>query len=130
MLVNALAHLVTSARLRKYNPGLVTSVALFLPLSAATIWTVGGLVPQLIDAALAILLHITIFAVVAARHRSFVVTSLHRRRSHHCDAEKADKARLGRKFTSIGLGGASGSKSARTFQNRQQAPKPDRVLTS
>ncbi|RUU01691.1 HXXEE domain-containing protein [Mesorhizobium sp. USDA-HM6] len=69
----ALAHLVTSARLRKYNPGLVTSVTLFLPLSVATIWTIGrtgGLAPQLIGAALAILLHLAIIAVVAARYRS------------------------------------------------------------
>ncbi|MBZ9817318.1 HXXEE domain-containing protein [Mesorhizobium sp. CA7] len=85
MIVNALAHLVTSARLGKYNPGLVTSVILFLPLSVATIWMIGrtgGLVPQLIGAALAILLHLAIIAVVAARYRSLVVTSQHRRRRH------------------------------------------------
>ncbi|WP_348639348.1 HXXEE domain-containing protein [Mesorhizobium sp. M2A.F.Ca.ET.043.05.1.1] len=63
LIVNALAHLVTSARLRKYNPGLITSVLLFLPLSVATIWTIGrtaGLLPHLIGAALAILLHLAI----------------------------------------------------------------------
>lgn len=78
MIVNALAHLVTSARLRKYNPGLVTSIVLFLPLSVATIWTIGrtaGLVPQLIGAALAILLHLAIIAVVTARYRSLAATS-------------------------------------------------------
>ncbi|WFP77783.1 HXXEE domain-containing protein [Mesorhizobium sp. WSM4906] len=76
MVVNALAHLVTSARLRKYNPGLVTSVTLFLPLSVATIWMIGrtgGPAPQLIGAALAILLHLAIIAVVASRYRSLVV---------------------------------------------------------
>ncbi|WFP64506.1 HXXEE domain-containing protein [Mesorhizobium sp. WSM4904] len=76
MVVNALAHLVTSARLRKYNPGLITSVTLFLPLSVATIWMIGrtgGLAPQLIGAALAILLHLAIIAVVASRYRSLVV---------------------------------------------------------
>ncbi|TPI13443.1 HXXEE domain-containing protein [Mesorhizobium sp. B4-1-3] len=78
MIVNALAHLVTSARLRKYNPGLVTSVLLFMPLSVATIWTIGwteGLVPHLIGAALAIFLHMAIIAVVAARYRSLVAAS-------------------------------------------------------
>ncbi|TPJ56630.1 HXXEE domain-containing protein [Mesorhizobium sp. B2-7-1] len=78
MIVNALAHLVTSARLRKYNPGLVTSVILFLPLSVVTIWMIGwtaGLVPQLTGAVLAILLHLAIIAGVSARYRSLVATS-------------------------------------------------------
>jgi hypothetical protein len=78
MIVNALAHLVTSARLRKYNPGLVTSIVLFLPLSVATIWTIGrtaGLVPQLIGAALAILLHLAIIAVVTVRYRSLAANA-------------------------------------------------------
>ena len=78
MIVNALAHLVTSARLRKYNPGLVTSIVLFLPLGIATIWMIGrtgGLVPQLIGAALAILLHLAIIAVVTARYRSLVANA-------------------------------------------------------
>lgn len=76
MIVNALAHLVTSARLRKYNPGLVTSIVLFLPLGVATIWMIGrteDFVPQLIAAALAILLHLAIIAAVTARYRSLVV---------------------------------------------------------
>lgn len=75
MIVNALAHVATSVRLRKYNPGLVTSIFLFLPLSIATIWMIGrtgGLLPQLVGAALAILLHLAIIAVVAARYRSIV----------------------------------------------------------
>ncbi|MDG4879500.1 HXXEE domain-containing protein [Mesorhizobium sp. WSM4935] len=78
MVVNALAHLVTSARLGKYNPGLVTSVVLFLPLGVATIWIIGwteGLAPPLVGAALAILLHLAIIAVVAARYRSLVAAS-------------------------------------------------------
>ena len=78
MIVNALAHLVTSVRLRKYNPGFITSIVLFLPLSVATIWMVGrtgGLLPQLIGAGLAILLHLAIIAMVAARYRSIVVNA-------------------------------------------------------
>jgi hypothetical protein len=34
-LVNGVSHIVTSLRLRVYNPGLVTSIVLFLPF---TIW--------------------------------------------------------------------------------------------
>ncbi|RUX04937.1 HXXEE domain-containing protein [Mesorhizobium sp. M2A.F.Ca.ET.037.01.1.1] len=78
MIVNALAHLVTSARLRKYNPGLVTSALLFLPLSVVTIWTIGrtaGLLPHLIGAALAVLLHLAIIALVTARYRTLVASS-------------------------------------------------------
>lgn len=78
MLVNAFAHIVTSARLRKYNPGLVTGIVLFLPLSLFTIWTIGwtgGVLPQVAGAALAILLHAGIIATVAARYRSLASTS-------------------------------------------------------
>lgn len=43
MLVNALTHLGAAARLKRYNPGLVTSVVLFLPLSLATLIIIGRL---------------------------------------------------------------------------------------
>jgi len=77
MLVNALAHLATSARLRKYNPGLITSVMLFLPLSLFTIWTIGwtgSVLPQLTGAVLAIVLHAGIIATVAHRYRSLAAS--------------------------------------------------------
>lgn len=78
MLVNALAHVATSARLRKYNPGLVTGTILFLPLSLFTIWTIGwtgGVFPQLAGAASAILLHAGIIAAVTTRNRSLAARS-------------------------------------------------------
>lgn len=84
MLVNALAHLATLARLRKYNPGLVTAAILFLPLSVATIWTVGwsgGALPHLVGAGLAILLHFGIVAVVVARYRSLAASPQHGRQT-------------------------------------------------
>jgi hypothetical protein len=41
MLVNAIIHLGASARFRSYNPGLITSAIIFMPLSIATIWIAG-----------------------------------------------------------------------------------------
>ncbi|MDE1991957.1 MAG: HXXEE domain-containing protein [Rhizobiaceae bacterium] len=73
MLINAVAHVATSIRLRTYNPGLVTSIILFLPLSIATIWIIGrtdGLTPHVVAVILAIVLHAGIIAVAAARYRS------------------------------------------------------------
>lgn len=42
MLVNAITHIAAGARLRRYNPGLVTAVVLFLPLSLVTIGAIGA----------------------------------------------------------------------------------------
>lgn len=39
LLSNALAHIFLSLKKRKYAPGLITSVVLFLPISAASIYT-------------------------------------------------------------------------------------------
>lgn len=38
-LVNAFSHIVTSIRLRIYNPGLVTSIVLFLPFTIFVLWS-------------------------------------------------------------------------------------------
>jgi hypothetical protein len=38
VLVNGIVHLVAWAVLRRYNPGLVTGIVLFLPLGAAILW--------------------------------------------------------------------------------------------
>jgi len=37
-LINAFSHIVTSIRLRIYNPGLVTSIVLFLPFTIFVLW--------------------------------------------------------------------------------------------
>ena len=80
-LVNAISHIATSVRFRVYNPGLVTSIVLFLPF---TIWAfvhevdagllTGGEVALLIVAG--VLLHIPVAAM-------FVVPF---RRGHHATA--------------------------------------------
>jgi hypothetical protein len=75
MLVNALAHLGAAGRFRAYNPGLVTAIVFFMPLSVATITVVGrepsvGLGHHLIALGIAILLHVLIVAAVILRLRS------------------------------------------------------------
>ena len=73
-LVNALTHIVTSIRFRSYNPGLVTSIVLFLPF---TIWVLadeagGG---QLSGPAIAwlmlagVLLHLPVAALFVVPYR-------------------------------------------------------------
>lgn len=73
LLVNGLSHLAASVRLRMYNPGLITSLLLFLPLSMTTIWKVGltgGFEPQVIGAVLSIVVHVAIIAAIVRRYRS------------------------------------------------------------
>lgn len=40
-LLNGAAHIIQGMVLREYNPGLVTSVALFLPVGGSCVWVVG-----------------------------------------------------------------------------------------
>ncbi|QFR31932.1 HXXEE domain-containing protein [Ancylobacter sp. TS-1] len=74
MLVNALTHLGARVRLGVYNPGLATAVALFLPLSLATLIVI-GMEPEVgwrfhaAGLAGAVLLHLAIVAHVALRLR-------------------------------------------------------------
>lgn len=61
MLVNAICHLAASIRFRAYNPGVVTSAILFLPLSVAAIAVIGGSPAlHLAGFGLAVLLHVAI----------------------------------------------------------------------
>lgn len=74
VLVNGLTHIGARLRLGVYNPGLVTAVALFLPLGLVTIAVVGsepGVDWRFHAAALAaaVLLHLAIIAYVAWRLR-------------------------------------------------------------
>lgn len=75
MLVNAITHIGARARLGIYNPGLVTAVALFLPLSLATIVVVGalpevGFAQHAFGLAVALVLHLLIIVYVLTRLRS------------------------------------------------------------
>jgi hypothetical protein len=69
MLVNAVSHIAGAARFRGYNPGLVTSVAIFLPLGVATLVVVrGDLVQHVIGLGVSLALHAAI--VVSATRRA------------------------------------------------------------
>jgi hypothetical protein len=75
MLVNAVTHMVAAAVLRRYNPGLVSAVVLFLPLSLSTLWVLArtpgvGLLDHVIGLAVAVLIHIAIVVHVLRRAES------------------------------------------------------------
>ncbi|MBJ3774393.1 HXXEE domain-containing protein [Acuticoccus mangrovi] len=72
LLVNGLLHVAQALALRRYNPGLVTGIVLFLPLGATILVTVGvdaSLLEHLVALGLVVLLHLAIVARVASRRR-------------------------------------------------------------
>ncbi|MCW2283943.1 hypothetical protein M2323_001552 [Rhodoblastus acidophilus] len=71
MLVNGITHIGASARFRSYNPGLGTSLFLFLPLSLATLYAIGPVAAgfHLAGLGLALLLHLLIIAHVLRQIR-------------------------------------------------------------
>lgn len=73
-LVNAIAHCAQAIALRRYNPGLITSVVLFLPLGVLTLWVLSGnaqvtATDHVISLGLALLIHIAILARVISNKR-------------------------------------------------------------
>ncbi len=70
LVVNALAHIGASARLRIYNPGLVTAILMFLPLGLLTIAVIAAL-PGVGLAA-----HATGLGIALAIHAGIVVATL------------------------------------------------------
>jgi hypothetical protein len=71
MLLNGITHIGAAARFRSYNPGLATSLAVFLPLSLWTIFKIGPVDASFHFAALglAIVLHVLIIVAVLTRVR-------------------------------------------------------------
>jgi hypothetical protein len=74
-LVNALTHVAAAAVLRRYNPGLVSAVVLFLPLSCWALWELArtpgvGTLDHLIGLAVAVLIHVAIVVHVLGRAES------------------------------------------------------------
>jgi hypothetical protein len=72
MLVNAVVHIVAAGILRSYNPGLLSAMVLFLPLSLSTLWVLEqtpGIEPldHVVGLAVAILIHVAI--VIHIRRR-------------------------------------------------------------
>jgi hypothetical protein len=73
-LVNAVAHCVQAIALRRYNPGLVTAIVLFIPLGGVTLWVLAGtaevtLADHLIGLGAALLIHAGIVARAITRKR-------------------------------------------------------------
>ncbi len=71
MLLNGITHIGAAAHFRSYNPGLVTSLIVFLPLSLWTIFAIGpvGAGFHIAALGLAVVLHILIIATVLLRVR-------------------------------------------------------------
>ena len=73
-LVNAILHILTSVIRRAYNPGLVTSIILFLPLSITSIYLISPLPEttmgyQGLGIAVAIIIHVVRFGYLGALAR-------------------------------------------------------------
>lgn len=74
VLVNALVHIVPALVTRRYNPGLVTSAVLFLPLGGTALWQVAatgqaGLGYQLLGLGVAVAVHLAIVGYILLRRR-------------------------------------------------------------
>ncbi|MEM6749735.1 MAG: HXXEE domain-containing protein [Planctomycetota bacterium] len=75
VLVNAAVHIIAGVKLRSYNPGLLTSVVLFVPVGGACI----AELQRQGHGALA--MHATGVGVAVAIHAAIVVTALRRKRA-------------------------------------------------
>jgi Protein of unknown function with HXXEE motif len=76
-LINGVSHCLMTLAMRRYNPGLVTSILLFIPLGIATLWmmaSTGELTPadHIIGFATALLVHAGIIALIVIRKRQLV----------------------------------------------------------
>ncbi|MEJ2288835.1 MAG: HXXEE domain-containing protein [Deinococcales bacterium] len=74
VLVNALVHIVAALAMRRYNPGLATSILLFLPVGGAGLYAVAtsagvGLGFHLLGLALAVAVHLAIAGYVRRNRR-------------------------------------------------------------
>jgi hypothetical protein len=77
-LVNGIAHGIQGLALRRYNPGLATSILLFIPLGLVTLWALAGsaeVTPadHLIGLGTSLLIHAAIMARVFTRKRQLTL---------------------------------------------------------
>lgn len=71
MIVNAISHIAAAARFGDYNPGLVTSFVIFLPLGLTALWTIPATWAQhLVGLAFSLGVHAAVVLTVAAHLRS------------------------------------------------------------
>jgi hypothetical protein len=75
MLVNAVIHILGAIRGRRYNPGLVTAVVLFLPVSIGTIAAIDDAGAGTLQG------HVIGFIIAIAIHAAIVVYALRRRQA-------------------------------------------------
>ena len=80
-LVNSFAHCAQAVALRRYNPGLVTAILLFMPLGVATLWVLAqtGAVTttdHIVGLAAAILIHAAIMVQVMTQRRKLARSTL------------------------------------------------------
>lgn len=73
-LVNSVGHCLPALILRRYNPGLITSIVLFLPLGIATLWVLAGTseasaMDHVVGLATALVIHAGIIVRVMTRKR-------------------------------------------------------------
>jgi hypothetical protein len=73
-LINGVSHCLMAVATRRYNPGQITSLLLFMPLGIATLWVMAGaseITPtdHLIGLAAALIIHAAIVALIVARKR-------------------------------------------------------------
>lgn len=73
-LINGVSHCLMAAAMRRYNPGLVTSILLFIPLGIATLWVMAGtrgITPtdHAIGFTVALLIHAGIVLLIVTRKR-------------------------------------------------------------
>jgi hypothetical protein len=65
VMVNALTHIANAVKRREYNPGLLTSIFLFLPLGIVTLYVIPGTLEQTVFAlCISLLVHVMIVATV------------------------------------------------------------------
>ena len=65
LIVNAIGHIAMAARVRGYNPGLATSIVLFLPLGLWALWSIPGtLLQQAVGLLAALAVHAAVLFVV------------------------------------------------------------------
>lgn len=73
-LINGISHCLMAAAMRRYNPGLVTSILLFIPLGIATLWVMAGTrgitsMDHAIGFTVALLIHAGIVLLIVTRKR-------------------------------------------------------------
>lgn len=70
-IVNAFAHIGAAIALRRYNPGLITAVVLFLPVGLFSAWRIGHECQwwyQILGVCVSVAVHAAIIAYVKLRH--------------------------------------------------------------